>query len=157
MRDFIDAIGIKRALSKVTVNFVLGVWAASLLFLGVFLGMFEKKPSYHMLVVPGMGMSFVAIGFAFLGHHDYNDRFAMLAMMYCFIALVWSIDGLRFAWGEVTSCRDLYNDQEAIASVQKSYTDMIKTGTTQVGVYILLFVAGHLWRIVIRVYVCANF
>ena len=133
MWSLVESFEFKRLFNLATVNWIVGIWFATCLITTLVLRASPNgSPAYYGLVSHGIGASVVACAFSIPAHHNYDHSFAASASMVIGYALVSMVDAVWYAVGELNQCSDLYDDQDAISSIQKAYTDMVNSGMTQV-------------------------
>jgi hypothetical protein len=137
MWAMIEALAIKRLFGKNVVNWIAGVWIATSFVLKIAIHVSSSKPEYYDLVNSASSVCVIGACVALFAHHSYDHVAANSASIIMLLALVDIYGAVRYAIAEVSTCSSLYSDQESIASVQKAYSDMIRTGSTQISVHAL--------------------
>lgn len=137
MWAMMEALAVKRLFGKNVVSWIAGVWIAMSFVLKIAIHVSSSKPEYYDLVDTASSVSIIGACFALFAHHNYDHVAATCASIIVLLALVDIYGAVRYAIAEISMCSSLYSDQESIASVQKAYSDMMRTGSTQISVHAL--------------------
>ena len=134
MWAMVEALAVKRLFGKNVVNWIVGVWIGSALILKIAIHASSSKPEYYDLVSTASSIGVVGACGALVAHHNYDHIAANAASIIILVSMIDSIGAIMYAIKEIFTCTHLYNDQEAIAGVQKAYSDMVSAGSTQISV-----------------------